>query len=354
MMPVRIKYCFPVVCLVSFVVLGCDRSKTTTPTGTDATLPATESNLVGSVKIDGSSTVQPISDAIREGFIKVHPKVDVSVGGNGTGNGFKSFYDKGADISDASRPIKPGEFEKCQANGVSFLELPIAYDGLTIVVNPQNDWVKELTIDQLTAMFVGDDAAKKWSDIDPSWPKEDIKIFAPGTGSGTYDYFYEVLAKSGDQQLRGDMTLNEEDNILVQGVAGNKYSIGFFGVSYYNANEDKLRAVPIVNPKDSTAYGPTVENISSNKYAPFSRPLFIYVNAESLNRAEVQTFVEYYLQNVSEVSEKANAVRLPDATIEQAKQNLEEMVLGTHFVTEDGESREGAFADLFTKENLVK
>lgn len=314
---------------------------------------AVESSLVGAVKIDGSSTVQPISNAIRETFIEKHSGVSVNVGGNGTGNGFASFYDKATDISDASRPIKPGEFEKCVENGVQFIELPIAYDGLTIVVNPANDWVEQLTVDQLKQMFVGDDAAKKWSDVDPSWPEEDINIFAPGTGSGTYDYFHEVLAKKDDRELRGDMNLNEDDNILVQGVAGNKFSIGFFGVAYFEENKDKLRAVPIVNPEDEAAYLPTTENIAANRYAPFSRPLFIYVNVESLNRAEVQTFVEYFLANAPEASEAVGYVRLPESIMEKSNSNLQNMVVGTHFVTEASESRSGPLEKLFVEENLV-
>ncbi|TWT92167.1 PstS family phosphate ABC transporter substrate-binding protein [Neorhodopirellula pilleata] len=349
-----------------FPLSGCNSS--TSPDATTATIdssepamtedapaaPAGESNLVGTIKIDGSSTVQPISDAVRETFIKMHPKVDVTVSGNGTGNGFKSFYDKGADIADASRPIKSGEFEKCEANGVNFVELPVAYDGLTFVVNPENDWVKELTVDQLKKIFVGDNPAKKWSDVDASWPNEPINIFSPGTGSGTYDYTHEVLAKSDDKELRDDMNLNEDDNILVQGVAGNKYSIGFFGVAYYAENQDKLRAVPIVNPDDKTAYEPTVDNIASGKYAPFSRPLFIYINTESLNRAEVQTFVEYYLENTSEASEKVGYVRLPEAVISKAQQNLDALVTGTHFTDKSGETRSGSLTELFVDENLVK
>ncbi|WP_404310178.1 PstS family phosphate ABC transporter substrate-binding protein [Neorhodopirellula lusitana] len=336
--------------------MGCDSAKReagTTDAETGEMSIAEESNLVGAIKIDGSSTVQPISDAVRESFIAVHPQVDISVGGNGTGNGFKSFYDKGTDISDASRAIKPGEFEKCVANGVSFVELPVAYDGLTIVVNPENDWVKELTVAQLKTIFIGADAAKNWSDVDPSWPKEPINIFAPGTGSGTYDYFHEVLAKKDGTELRSDMSLNEDDNILVQGVAGNKFSIGFFGVAYFTENQDKLRAIPIVNPKDETAYEPTTDNIASNKYAPFSRPLFIYVNTESLNRAEIQTFVEYYMETVSEACEKVGYVRLPEAIIAKAQQNLDAVEAGTHFVDESGESRSGALKDLFVEDNLV-
>ncbi|MCC9641167.1 PstS family phosphate ABC transporter substrate-binding protein [Rhodopirellula sp. JC740] len=347
---------FALTCAIALVAVstGCDKSSTTTDGGSDSAAPAAESTLVGTIKIDGSSTVQPISNAIREGFIQEHPNVDINVSGNGTGNGFKSFYDKGTDISDASRPIKAGEFEKCKENGVEFVELPVAYDGLTIVVNPQNDWVKELTVDQLKSMFVGDDAVKNWSDVDPSWPEEAIQIYAPGTGSGTYDYFHEVLAKKSGKELRGDMNLNEDDNILVKGVADNKFSIGFFGVAYYAENTDKLRAVPIVNPKDETAYEPTTENIASNKYAPFSRPLFIYVNTESLNRAEVQTFVEYFLANTPEVSEKVGYVRLPESVMAKAQSNLDAVSVGTHFVDESGEGRSGALTDLYKDENLVK
>ncbi|MEM6980499.1 MAG: PstS family phosphate ABC transporter substrate-binding protein [Planctomycetota bacterium] len=344
------------VLLILIAVVGCDSKAI--PEGADPAAPAIStgeaSSLVGQIRIDGSSTVQPISNAIRETFIVAHPGVSVDVGGNGTGNGFKSFADKGTDISDASRPIKPGEAEKCEAASISFVELPVAYDGLTIVVNPENDWVTELTVDQLKQMFVGDNAAQKWSDIDASWPNETINIFAPGTGSGTYDYFHEVLAKKDDKELREDMNLNEDDNILVQGVAGNKYSIGFFGVAYFVENQDKLRAVPVVNPKDQTAYMPTTDNIASNKYAPFSRPLFIYVNTESLNRAEVETFVTYYLDNVSDAAEKVGYVRLPDSIISTAMANLESLRMGTHFVDAQGESRSGPLAEIFVPDNLTQ
>ncbi len=352
-----------VACLAAVLFAGCDSSpKPTTATapGTpnadmsaDA-LPASDSNLVGAIKIDGSSTVQPLSDAVRETFIELHPQVAITVNGNGTGNGFKSFYEKGADISDASRPITAGEFQKCEENGVNFVELPVAYDGLSFVVNPENDWVKELTVAQLKQIFVEDNPAKKWSDVDKSWPNEQINIFSPGTGSGTYDYTHEVLAKGDKKALRGDMNLNEDDNILVQGVAGNKYSIGFFGVAYYTENKSKLRAVPIVNPNDETAYPPTVENIASGKYAPFSRPLLIYVNTESLNRAEVQTFVEYYLQNASNAAEKVGYVRLPDEIITKCQQNLDAIETGTYFTDKSGETRSGALTELFVDENLVK
>ena len=350
--------------IVSFAAFlsGCGGSSTTSdvdgnkggdPSAAENTSPS-ESTLAGQIEIQGSSTVLPISNAVNESFSKLHPNVTVNVKGDGTGTGFEEFNKKKSDISDASRPIKSSEFAKCKEAGVEFVELPVAYDGLTIVVNPENDWVKSLTVDQLKKIFVGDDAAKTWKEIDESWPEEEIKIFAPGTGSGTYDYFHEVTAKKDKKELRGDMNLNEDDNVLVQGVAGNKNSIGFFGVAYYEENKDSLRAVPIVNPKDNEAYSPTQENIASNKYAPFSRPLFIYVNAESLNRAEVQAFVQFYIENVSELCEKVGYVRLPQDIMAMTQENLDNVVLGTHFVDAEGNGRSGAFSELFKAENLTK
>ncbi|TWU48304.1 PstS family phosphate ABC transporter substrate-binding protein [Rubripirellula reticaptiva] len=353
------KFTRPPVALIAMVALGllvgCDSSKTTTsaPTADSVqTDSASESTLVGDIKIDGSSTVQPISDAIREAFIAQHPGVKITVGGEGTGNGFKEFYGKATDISDASRPIKPGELEKAQAAGVKFVELAVAYDGLTIAINPDNDWVKSLTVEQLEKIFVGKDAAKKWKDVDPSWPDQEIKIFSPGTGSGTYDYFKEVVADK--QEMRGDMTLNENDNVLVQGVAGNKFSIGFFGVAYYTQNASILKAVPIVNPEINEPVLPTTENIASGKYAPFSRPLFIYVSEESLARAEVQTFVEFYLENVSTfcAEGKVDYVQLPGDLFERTMTIFDDVTTGTHFIDADGNSREGAFAELYVAESL--
>ncbi len=310
------------------------------------------SNMAGVIKINGSSTVLPISNAVQEQFIEKFPNVSVSVDGAGTGNGFKEFYAKSIDLCDASRPIKPGELEKCRENGVEFIELPIAYDGLTIVVNPKNDWVETLTVEQLRQMFIGDDAAKKWSDIDPSWPDREINIYAPGTGSGTYDYFHEVVVGDSDAELRGDMNLNEDDNILVTGVAGNEYSIGFFGVAYYEESKDQLKAVKIVNPEDGRAYYPNSDTIASGEYAPFSRPLFIYVSTASLGRAEVLTFVDYYLNNVPELCEQVGYVRLPPSLLDRSKENMENEVTGTHYVTTEGEHRSGALEDIFVAENL--
>lgn len=326
------------------ILSGCD-SKNTTSTSDSST-------LLGEININGSSTVLPISNAIKEMFEKGNPKVNIKVSGDGTGNGFKDFYAKRTDISDASRPIKPGEFEKCKEAGVEFVELPVAYDGLTIAVHPENDWVDELTVADLKKMFVGEDHAKTWKDVNDSWPDEEIKIYAPGTGSGTYDYFREVVGE--DDELHQNMNLNEDDNILVQGVSGNKYSIGFFGVAYYDQNKDSLKAVKIINPNDNVAYLPTNENIAANKYAPFSRPLFIYVNTESLNRAEVQAFVNYYMENVTDACEQVGYTRLPAEIIDAAKANLDSLIVGTHFVDSEGASRSGPLAENFVADNLTK
>lgn len=351
-------------------VSGCGSSKTADSSGGSTTKsvsddssasagsgsksPAEVSNMAGSIEIMGSSTVQPISDAIKEEFQKSYPGVKITVAGEGTGSGFEGLHTKKADIGGASRPVKPGEYAKCQEEGVDFIELPVAFDGLTICVNPENDWATQLTIDQLKKMFVGEDAAKTWKDVDPSWPDQKIDIYSPGTGSGTYDYFHEVCAKKDKKELRSDMSLNENDNILVNGVAGSKYAIGYFGVAYYEQNKDKLKAVEIVNPKDGNAYLPSRDNIAGNKYAPFSRPLFIYVSSASLARAEVKTFVDFYLENASTLAEAVGYVRLPDNVLTASKENWENEMPGTHFVTAEGEGREGTFAQNFVPENLVK
>lgn len=371
----------PLVLLAAFAVLGfagCNSSSTPSATPTSSgggtssdegsskkssssydggssskSSPSLEvSSLKGKIEIDGSSTVQPISNAIQEQFKVTFPGVEVGVSGKGTGNGFNRFSKKETDISGASRPIKAKELKACQDAGVAFIELPVAYDGLTFVIHPENDWAETLTVDQLKMVFGAEDSAMKWSDVDGSWPDEKINIFSPGTGSGTYDYTREVLAGKG--KLREDMNLNEDDNVLVAGVAGNKYSVGFFGVAYYEENKDKLKAVKVVNPKNGEAFLPTTENISSNKYAPFSRPLFIYVNSESLAKAEVQAFVDFYLTNAAETCEKVGYVRLPDDISVATRANYDSEVMGTHFVDATGEARGGPLAEIFVAKNLVQ
>ena len=310
-------------------------------------------NLEGKVVIDGSSTVAPISIEAADMFQEVCPKVKVPVGVSGTGGGFKRFTKGETDISDASRPIKAKEFKQCLENKIDFVELPVAYDGLTVVVNKKNDFVDQLTVDQLKMIFRADIKAKTWNDVKEGWPKEDIKIFSPGTDSGTFDYFKEVMVGKEKASIREDMSVSEDDNVLVSGVANNVYAIGFFGAAYYFENSDKLKAVPIVN-KSGKAVGPTPEAIEKGSYNPFSRPLFIYVNAKSLKRPEVKVFVQHYLDNAADMADEVGYVGLPDEISDQAMARFKSRKTGTHFLTKDHEKRSGSVAEIYQEENIVR
>ena len=343
-------------CALAFAIAGCDNtdtagngSGTATKSGGGAT---GNSELAGEIEVDGSSTVYPITEAAAAAFKKQYGNVETTVGLSGTGGGFKRFTKGETDISDASRPIKKSEFDACKSAGVEFIELPVAYDGLTIVVNKDNDFVKQLTVDDLKKIFLDEDTAKTWQDVNAEWPAEEIKIFAPGTDSGTFDYFKEVVAgKEGS--FRQDLSASEDDNVLVQGVSGNKYAIGFFGASYYFENEDKLNSVMIVNP-EGKAVGPTATTIEDGSYAPFSRPLFIYVNTSSLDKAQVEKFVEFYLDNAADFAQQVGYVALPEAVYEAAKNHYLDQQVGTHYLKEDGEKRSGPVTEVYKAENLMK
>lgn len=320
--------------------------------GSSSTDAVEVSELEGDVTIDGSSTVYPIAEAIGEDFQTPYPKVKPTIGTSGTGGGFKRFTAGDTDVSNASRPIKKGEYDQCKAKGVHFIEVPVAYDGLTVVINNENDWVKQLTVDELKKIF-REPGAKTWKEVNESFPDEAIKIYAPGTDSGTFDYFKEVIVgKEKEAAIRADMSVSEDDNVLVTGVKGEKYAIGFFGAAYYFENKDDLQAVPIVNA-DGNAVSPNPEAIESGEYNPFSRPLFIYVNVDSLDRPEVGAFVNYFIDNAAGAAEKVGYVALPEAIYERARDHVENRITGTHFMTEDGEKREGSTADLYVEENAV-
>ena len=316
---------------------------------------STDSNLSGQVKIDGSSTVEPISNRAGEMFKEKFSKVNVPVTGQGSSNGFKSLAAKNCDISDASRPIKQKEVDKCKEAGVKFYEVPVAYDGLTVVVNVKNDFVKSLTVDQLKKIFREDMAAKTWKDVDASWPDETIAIYSPGTASGTHDYFVEVIGKKdkkGHRPAGDQVTMSEDDKSLVTGVEGNQYAIGFFGYSYYDANRAKLKAVPIINPATDKPVTPSIDTIESGEYAPFSRPLFIYVNAESYQRNEVKEFVDFYLENVVSIVKDAGYVPLPAEIYQAGKDRIAKDMPGTHYLDADGNKREGGIVDVYKPENI--
>ena len=262
---------------------------------TAATAPGNYASLSGDVPIDGSSTVFPITEAIAEGFGELTDgDVRVVVGISGTGGGFKKFCDGETVISNASRPIKQKEVDLCAAAGIDYIELPVAIDGLSVLVNPDNDFVDCMTVAQLNAIWApeSEDVVTHWNQVDPSWPAEEIKLYAPGVDSGTFDYFTEAI--NGDGGLsRGDFVASEDDNVLVQGIAGDRHSLGYFGYAYYVENQDKLKAIAIdggggcVSPSDAA--------INNGSYAPLSRPLFIYVAAAAAQEAHVAEFVRYYL-----------------------------------------------------------
>lgn len=312
-----------------------------------------QEDLQGTVEIDGSSTVAPISLEAADMFSEVCPNVKVPVGISGTGGGFKRFTKGETDVSDASRPIKQKEFAQCQANGINFIELPVAYDGLTIIVSRDNDFVTEMTVDELKKIFRDDRKAANWSDVREGWPAKEIKIFAPGTDSGTFDYFKEVMIGKEEASIRADMSVSEDDNTIVNGVSETPTAIGFLGAAYYFENTDKLKAVAIVNP-DGTAVLPSAESIESGEYAPFSRPLFIYVNAKSAERPEVKTFVNHYLENAADIAEGVGYVGLPEEMYERATDRFSSLTAGTHFLDAEGEKRTGSVVELYTEDNVVK
>lgn len=248
------------------------------------------------IKIDGSSTVFPITEAVAEEFGNQNPKIRVTVGVSGTGGGFKKFCSGEIDINDASRVIKTAEAADCKKNKVTYLELPVAYDGLSIVVNPQNTWVDYLTVAELKKIWEPGSKVKTWKDVRPTWPDRKIILYGPGTDSGTFDYFTEAINGKA-QASRSDFTKSEDDNVLVQGIVGDKDSLGYFGHSYYEANKTKLKVVPI-QADGGSAVIPTEETIASGKYKPLSRMIYIYVSVAAGKKSEISSFINFYLKNV--------------------------------------------------------
>ena len=256
--------------------------------------------LEGSIKIDGSSTVYPITEAIAEEFRDVEPKVKVTIGVSGTGGGFKKFGRSEIAIANASRSIKDQEAKNCDENNIPYLELSVAYDGLAVLVNPENTWVDFLTVDELNTIWnpTAQNTIMYWDQVREGWPHEELHLFGPGTASGTYDYFSEAICgkKVG---TRGDYTASEDDHILVQGIATDKNGLGFFGLAYYEENKEKLKLVGVDNGKGVII--PTMETVSNGTYAPLSRPIFIYVNDAAKKRKEVKEFVSFYLNNAASI-----------------------------------------------------
>ena len=264
------------------------------------------------VKIDGSSTVYPITEAVAEEFQQAKKNaVKVTVGISGTGGGFKKFCRGETDISDASRPILEKEMADCKAAGIEYFELPVAFDALTVVINPKNSFIKELSVAELKKMWEPGAQGKvtRWNQVNPAWPDQPMKLFGPGADSGTFDYFTEAVVGKA-KSSRGDFTASEDDNVLVQGVARDSNALGYFGYAYYIENKDKLKAVPIVNEKGQ-AVTPSLDAVVKGTYQPLSRPIFIYVNAKSLAKPEVKEFVQFYMTNGAKLAQEVKYVPLP-------------------------------------------
>jgi len=281
--------------------------------------------LTGTIKIDGSSTVFPVSEAVAEEFRTAQPKVKVTIGVSGTGGGFKKFSRGETNISNASRPIKDKEKKACEENSIKYLELEVAYDGLAVLVNPANDWVDSFTVEELKKIWEPAAQGKimKWNQIRPEWPNEEIHLFGPGVASGTYDYFTEaIVGKSGSS--RGDFTASEDDHVLVQGIAGDKYSLGFFGLAYYAENKDKLTLIGVHNGTEIVK--PSLETVKNGTYTPLSRPLFIYVNSTSVTSSEVVEFVNFYIDNAGELSKDVGYIPLPDEKYKSQKDSFKTFV----------------------------
>lgn len=285
------------------------------------------------VKIDGSSTVFPITEAVAEEFQKAKKgTVQVTVGISGTGGGFKKFCRGEIDVSNASRPILEKEMSDCKAAGIKYIELPVAFDALTLVMNPKNSFLKQITAAELKTMWEPAAQGKilKWNQVNAAWPDTGLKLFGPGADSGTFDYFTEAIVGKS-KSSRGDFTASEDDNVLVQGVSRDTGALGYFGFAYYVENKDKLKAVPVVNPKTGKAVEPSLEAVISGDYQPLSRPIFIYVNAASVDKPEVKEFVEFYLKNAAALTKEVKYVPLTDADYKHALENFTKKKTGTAF-----------------------
>lgn len=266
-------------------------TETQNPADHSAEEPA---ELSGEVRIDGSSTVFPISQAVAEEFMAIYSDVNVTVGLSGSSNGFKAIINGEADIANASRLIKDEEVAALEEKGEEAVQMPVAYDGITVVIHPENDWAVEMSVEQLKKIWEKGSTVTKWSDVDPSWPDEKITLYGPGTASGTYEYFTEEI--TGEAKVsREDYTMSEDDNVIVQGVANDKYAMGYFGYSYYEANAGKLKAVAIKASEDAPAVAPSLETIGDGSYKPLSREIYIYPLKSAMERPEVRAFIEYYM-----------------------------------------------------------
>ena len=284
-------------------------------------------NLQGSISIDGSSTVYPITEAVAEEFRNEQPDVRITVGISGTGGGFKKFGRGEIDLNDASRPIKEEEANTARENEISYLELRVAFDGLAVVVNPENSWVNDITVEELRKIWEPAAQGKitRWSQIRSEWPDEEFHLYGPGVASGTYDYFTEAIVGASGES-RGDFTASEVDNVLVQGIAGDKNALGFFGLAYFEENQAQLKLVGVNN--GAGVVKPSIETVKNGTYSPLSRPVFVYVSNVAVQRPEVKAFVDFYLANAASLVADVGYIPLPDSEYAQQQSKFETFVAG--------------------------
>jgi phosphate transport system substrate-binding protein len=290
------------------------------------------------IAIDGSSTVYPVTEAGAEEFQKATPGTQVTIGRSGTGGGFQKFCRNETAVSNASRPILAAEIESCRSASVTYIELPVAYDGLTVVVHPKNTWATSITVAELKKIWepAAQSKVMRWNQVRPSWPNQEIHLFGPGVDSGTFDYFTEVINGKA-KASRGDYTSSEDDNVLVQGVSGDPSSLGYMGLAYYVENKDRMKVVPVDDGDPSNGAGaiePSVQTVRGGTYRPLSRPLFIYVNATALSRPEVQKFVDYYITHATELIQEVGYVPLSDAEQKLVRDRFAAKTVGTMYSPE--------------------
>lgn len=277
--------------------------------------------LTGNVDIDGSSTVYPVQEAVAEEYRSVQPKVNVLVGVSGTGGGMKRFTVGETDLSNASRPIKDEEAAIAKENGIEYVELPVAYDGLSVVVSKKNDFVKDLTVEELNKIWTGE--VTNWKDVRADYPDVQINLFGPGTDSGTFDYWNEVIiGKEGE--ITPNFVASEDDNVLVKGIADDEYALGYFGYAYYAENESILNIVAVKETADSEAVLPTEETINNGTYSPLSRPIFVYVNTNSFKeKSQVANYAYYMNEQAGTLALEVGYINLPQATYDENKAKLD-------------------------------
>jgi phosphate transport system substrate-binding protein len=296
------------------------------------------------VKVDGSSTVFPVTEGIAEDFQKAKKgAVKVTVGISGTGGGFKKFCRGETDVSNASRPILKKEMEDCKAAGIEYFELPVAYDALTVVINPKNTFLKQISVEELKKIWepAAQGKVMRWNQVNPAWPDAPIKLFGAGSDSGTFDYFTEAINGKA-KASRGDYTASEDDNVLVQGVSQDVNAIGYFGYAYYAENQAKLKALPIAEKAGKPAVGPSEQAVIGGTYQPLSRPIFIYVNAKSLAKPEVKEFVEFYMKEGARIAKEVKYVPLPAKAYTM---NLDHVAKGKKGTVFGGEAEVGVTID---------